>query len=108
MIESALRSKVDPATSVENFGYFFPSIRAQGLRIEWPADTLAVGQVILDRLCHTIQQGAFLATNEKDDCRFCDYQSICGDVQQVADRSARLLAQHDVVPLQDLRELRRG
>jgi len=108
MIETALRKNLDPKAVVERFGYFFPSIRAHGLRVDWDADTLADGMTILERLCASVEDGAFVATNDKDDCRYCDYASICRDVNRVTSQSKGLLGRDDLVPLKHFRELRRG
>ena len=108
MIETALRKNLDPKAIVERFGYFFPSIRAHGRRVDWDADTLASGMTILERLCASVEDGAFVATNDKDDCRYCDYASICRDVNRVTSQSKGLLDRDDLVPLTHFRELRRG
>jgi hypothetical protein len=113
MIESALRHGLDPDAVVERFGYFFPSIRARGLRVDWQADTLEEGMLVLQRLCGGIAAGAFLATDDKQDCRFCDYRSIC-DVDRVTRHSKQLLDRDDLLereellPLENLWRLRRG
>jgi RecB family exonuclease len=108
LIETALRSKIDPAAVVERFGYFFPGVRAHGLRVDWDARTLSSGLAILDRLCAGIAEGAFVATNNKDDCRFCDYASVCRDVDSVTSHSHQLLKRDDLPTLRHFRELRRG
>ena len=108
MIETALRKNLDPKAIVDRFGYFFPSIRAHGLRVDWDADTLAVGLGIVERLCASIEEGTFAATDNKDDCRYCDYASICRDVNRVTSQSKGLLDRDDLVPLRHFRELRRG
>lgn len=108
MIESALRAKHDPQAAVEGFGYFFPSVRTFGLRVQWDATALAGGASILTKLCSLIREGAFLATNKADDCRFCDYTSICGDGQRLASQSQELLERTDLVSLGHFRELRCG
>lgn len=108
MIEMALRKKLDSKAVVERFGYFFPSIRAHGLRVDWDADTLASGLAILQRVCATVENGAFIATDNADDCRYCDYASICRDVDRVTSHSESLLDRDDLVPLKHFRELRRG
>jgi ATP-dependent helicase/nuclease subunit B len=108
MIETALREKLDPQAAVAGFGYFFPSVRSFGLRVQWDAQTLSAGAGVLGSLCELIRAGAFLATNQKDDCRFCDYQAICGDAEQLATHSQALLDRADLIALQPLRELRRG
>lgn len=108
MIETVIRAKLDPNATVERFGYFFPSVRAHGLRIDWDANTLSIGLAVLLRLCKTVAAGAFLATDDSDDCSYCDYASICHQVDQVTSHSKSLLDRDDLVPLQHLRELRRG
>jgi PD-(D/E)XK nuclease superfamily len=108
MIETIMREKLDPSARVEQFGYFFPGVRAHGLRIHWDAAVLAPGLAILDRLCSTIAAGAFVATNNKDDCSYCDYRTICRDVDRVTAQSKVLLERDDLIPLKAFQELRRG
>jgi len=108
MIEAAIRKKLNPNAVVERFGYFFPTIRALGLRYDWNANTLATGMMILERLCLMIADGAFLATNDVNDCKFCDYRSVCRDVHGVTWQSKSFLNGPDFPPLQHLRELRNG
>lgn len=108
MIETALRAKHDSTAMVERFGYFFPSLRGQGRRIQWDAKELAAGTATLERLCSLVAEGAFPATNNADDCQFCDYKSICGDATKVAAQGQRLLERDDILPLLHFRELRRG
>jgi ATP-dependent helicase/nuclease subunit B len=108
MIEAAIRKKLNPKAVVERFGYFFPTTRALGLRYDWDAKTLATGMTILEHLCLLIADGAFLATNTADDCKFCDYQSICRDVHGVTRQSKTFLNGPEFPPLQHLRELRNG
>jgi ATP-dependent helicase/nuclease subunit B len=108
LIEKALKSQHDSQAHVASFGYFFPSVKTRGLRIEWPAAALADGLPIVERLCQLIAAGAFPATSSRDDCTFCDYQSVCGDVGAVTAVSQQLLARTDLVPLAPYRELRGG
>jgi len=108
MMETAIRKKLAPKAVIERFGYFFPTIRALGLRYEWDAKTLATGLTILERLCLTLADGAFLATNNQDDCKFCDYQSVCRDTHGVTWQSKTFLDGTDFPPLHHLRELRNG
>jgi ATP-dependent helicase/nuclease subunit B len=108
MIETALRKKVDPHAIVERFGYFFPGTRSHGARIDWDAATLSSGLEVLERICASIEAGAFLATDDKNDCRYCDYAPICRNVDRVTSHSKSLLDRHDLVPLEHFWELRRG
>lgn len=106
MIETALRARHDPKATVEGFGYFFPSVRTFGSRFYWEAATLEAGTSILNSVCSLIREGAFPATNRADDCRFCDFQSICGDGHRVASESQGLLDRNDLISLRHFRELR--
>ena len=65
-----------PDARVERFGYFFPSEKASGERIEFTAEQLEEGQNVLARLARIAASGAFLATTAADkDCGFCDYRA---------------------------------
>ncbi len=72
------------------FGYFFPNSKTQGKRIEWTATALKQGDEILQDLCLMIQRGAFPATTNPDDCKFCDYTNVCQDARLVAIDSIRM------------------
>jgi ATP-dependent helicase/DNAse subunit B len=81
-----------PGATIERFGYFFPSEKASGERIEYTTQELGAGREVLNRLARIASSGAFLATTEHEsDCKFCEYQAICGDVALVAAASARKL-----------------
>ena len=73
--------------SVSSFGYFFPSAKTEGRRIQWTAGELRSGDTVLRNICDLIKRGVFIATNDPDDCGYCDYQSVCGDVQQVTQQA---------------------
>jgi len=107
-IEAALRERVDPKAVVERFGYFFPGVRAHGLRMDWNASSLSAGTAILEKLCTIIADGSFLATNAKDDCEYCDYSTICRDAARVTGISDRLLMEPGYPQLRHFRELRGG
>jgi ATP-dependent helicase/nuclease subunit B len=108
MIEAVIRKQLTPKGVVERFGYFFPTTRALGLRYDWDANTLATGMAILERLCLMIADGAFLATNDANDCKFCDYQPVCRDVDDVTWTSKSFLNGPGFPELQHLRNLRNG
>jgi len=105
MVERRLKEVV-PGARVRQFGFFFPSDRERGQRIQWSAEQLADGRRILASLVGTIRRGAFLPTTDADDCKFCPYRPICGDVEAVARASQAKLAAGDRL-LADLAE-RRG
>lgn len=99
--------QLDPGQSaVKSFGFFFPGRRGAGRRISWSREQLEPGSVLLSQLCEAIRKGAFLATNNSDDCKYCEYQAICGDVDEVALASHRKLenpSNQDLIPFKQLR-----
>jgi hypothetical protein len=96
-----------PAGKVERFGYFFPSDKAGGERIEFVPKQLEAGGEVLERLAKIASSGAFLATNQADkDCGFCDYAGICGDVDGLARASDRKLKSPSNIILAPYAELR--
>jgi hypothetical protein len=109
MAAHRLREVMGPDVEVLYFGFFFPSPRAAGMRMQWSREDLEAGRTILDQMCRLITAGAFLATDDADeDCRYCDYRPICGDVDAVAAASRRKLDNPENIVLQPLRELRRA
>jgi ATP-dependent helicase/nuclease subunit B len=107
MVEHRLREVVAPDAQVSHFGFFFPGLKSHGIRIDWPRERLAEGGLFLERLCRIVGKGAFLATdNYEQDCKFCEYQCICGDVREVSAASNRKLANPENILLESFRELR--
>jgi hypothetical protein len=105
MVERRLK-EVLPGARVRQFGFFFPSDRERGQRIQWSAEQLTDGRHVLASLVGTIRRGAFLPTTDAGDCKFCPYLAICGDAEAVARASQAKLASGDRL-LADLAE-RRG
>jgi ATP-dependent helicase/nuclease subunit B len=66
---------------IESFGYFFPSLKAYGERIAWPAERLAEGPAMLDRLCRLLATGCFPETDAPGDLRFSDYGEVRDDLE---------------------------
>src|SRR5262249_59155186 len=92
---------------VVHCGSFLPSLRERGNRLNWHREKLDEGRRVVGQLCQIVSNGAFLATNNhEEDCKFCAYQKICGDVRQVSAASARKLDNPANVLLQPFRELR--
>lgn len=90
------------------FGYFFPNTKEGGLRMQWTPSQLQSGDQILRLICDAIGNGVFVATSEKEDCRYCDYQSICSPVEVTALQSQAKLANSSntsLAPLVALRSL---
>jgi ATP-dependent helicase/nuclease subunit B len=107
MARAILRKKVSPGAEISHFGYFFPGSGHRGVRIRrWRSQMMGAAEVI-GRLCRILASGCFLATNNaKEDCPFCDYLLVCGDVDAVAAASARKLENSSNGCLQPIRELR--
>ena len=98
-----------PGAKVDRFGFFFPSEKGAGERIEYTPAELEQGSEVLARLARIAATGAFLATTRHDkDCSFCDFQSICGDVAAVAAASTRKLSDTSNATLEPYRNLRHG
>jgi ATP-dependent helicase/nuclease subunit B len=77
---------------VEGFGYFFPGDKERGRRLDYAGHELAEGRGILQKLSQIAGSGSFLATNCVNDCKFCDYRPVCGDIETVVSQSAAKLA----------------
>lgn len=108
MLRHRIAAMGGQADSVESFGYFFPSPKTDGLRLSWTRGELRSGDQLLGDICELIAGGVFLATTDKSDCRFCDYQSVCGDAESVAELSRWKSAQscnQILGPWRQLREI---
>ena len=93
---------------VESFGYFFPSPRTEGLRLQWTRAELASGDDVLRSICDLITSGVFLPTTDPSDCTYCDYLPVCGDAQTVTEESLRkssLACNKVLQPWRKLREI---
>jgi hypothetical protein len=61
----------------------------------------------VDLLCQTVAQGAFVPTTDhEEDCKFCDYRTICGDTQRVTSWSQAMLKNSSNTALEPFRKLR--
>jgi hypothetical protein len=106
MVTHRLRMAVDPDAAVRYFGFFFPGAKGRGERITWTGETLASGREILESLVQIVSSGAFSATNNVEDCKFCNYRGVCGDVDAVVAASKAKLAVPENQLLTPMRELR--
>ncbi len=88
------------------FGYFFPTEKGHGERITFTPAKLADAPNVLSRLRELVARGAFPATNQMDDCAYCDYRPICRDIESITTQSAVKLASPANDVLQPFRELR--
>ncbi|MBZ0258321.1 PD-(D/E)XK nuclease family protein [bacterium] len=101
-----LRQHASSDAQVVRFGYFFPSPKGNGERLVWGAEELTQLGNVLFRLNQIASMGAFLPTQDADDCRFCEFQPICGDVVAQAERSEEKLLNQQNDRLAPMKELR--
>ena len=106
MLRHRLVDTVDPQAKVNYFGYFFPSPKAAGERIQWTTGDLISGDAVLLQICDAISSGTFIATNDKSDCTFCDYKPICGAPDTTAASALVQLETCDQPSLDPIRALR--
>jgi ATP-dependent helicase/nuclease subunit B len=106
IVEARLRGALSTSEEVRSFGYFFPGRSAAGERIAWDAARLAGGGHVVTRICRLISSGAFAPTTDADDCRYCDYSHLCGDIRSLAagSRGKVLGGEPLLEPLRRLRE----
>ena len=106
MVAHRLRAEVSSKAKVARFGFFFPGARERGRRIEWDTAQLSEGKKVLGNLIGVIRHGLFLPTDDKDDCNYCNYRTICGNAVEVAASSAQKLGNTENKMLKPIRELR--
>ncbi len=106
LAESRLRETVSPEAAVDRFGYFFPTTREHGERVEWTAAELAQGVRVLGRLCEMLAKGVFPFTDDPGDVNYSDYKDAFGDVHAAAEASSRKLENQENEPLTPFRRLR--
>lgn len=107
VIAALLKRRIDPESRVSKFGYYFPSLKGHGVRIVTVEDTTTNGVDILKGLCRMMSRGCFPpTTSDKEDCEFCEYREVCGDVETVAVQSLRKIKDESNEMLRDFRLIR--
>ena len=106
MAESRLREQVSSRARVEQFGYFFPSVREHGERISWRAEDLVRGKQVLEDLCRLMAAGCFPFTDDPEDVSLSDYMGAFGVVEQAALQIRAKLENSKNVALEPMRRLR--
>ncbi len=75
---ATLLRRIDDKPAVARGVYEFPSARGGGERVvKSPPSRAAVVRVLSD-LFDVMATGGFLATDDKDECRYCDFTRACG------------------------------
>jgi ATP-dependent helicase/nuclease subunit B len=63
--------------SVARAEYHFPTRRSENQRHRYDTASLDDGRAVIVDLLELVRTGAFLPTNDPNDCRFCDYGDVC-------------------------------
>lgn len=97
-----------PGANVASFGYFFPSAKGQGNRVEWDNAQLEAGVEILADLCRMLATGCFpFTTNPDADLYKSDYEIAFGDVKKASEDIKRKLRDPGNAVLEPFRRLRK-
>ena len=108
MLRHRLAKEIGPDAKPMFFGYFFPSPKTEGLRLQWTSGELKTGDGILSHICDAISTGAFMATNDEKDCGYCEYLPICGDPAATSQQSLvqlKVCSDSALDPMRSLREI---
>jgi CRISPR/Cas system-associated exonuclease Cas4 (RecB family) len=86
-------------------GYYFPTAKGNGLRImRSPAIRNELFDILGD-LFELLQKGIFPASDDKDSCKFCDYDRICGGPLVAVERSkVKVEADDQLKPFKRLKD----
>jgi ATP-dependent helicase/nuclease subunit B len=76
---------------VSRSGYFFPGRKGEGQRIASPPDPKPAGEV-LGTLFDLLAAGMFPHAVSDRDCRYCDFETICGGAGDAGQASQAKLA----------------
>ncbi|MGB9617902.1 MAG: PD-(D/E)XK nuclease family protein, partial [Desulfomonilaceae bacterium] len=107
IVAALLKRRLHPDARVHKFGYYFPSVKGRGVRIVSADDAVQIGNEIVTALCRLMSRGCFPATNDaKEDCQFCEYAAVCGDVETAASQSRSKIANQANETLADFRWIR--
>jgi ATP-dependent helicase/nuclease subunit B len=69
--------RLRPGERVDIAEYHFPTRRGENDVASFPRPILAPGHAVLATLLDMARRGRFLATENKDDCRYCDFATVC-------------------------------
>ncbi|HEY8499493.1 MAG TPA: PD-(D/E)XK nuclease family protein, partial [Clostridia bacterium] len=84
--------------------YLFPTKKGEGRRFVRVQDNISKFFELLDDLFTLMEEGAFAATEDPDDCRWCDYQVVCR-IQRLQRVIAGKRSDPDIKALSALRRL---
>jgi hypothetical protein len=96
--------------SVVRAEYHFPTVKGGADRATYTADELSKGLGVVDSLLDIAASGHFHATEDSNDCRFCDYAAVCRvrlEGSRVVSPAAKWVNEaRDIEELNGLRALR--
>ncbi len=102
-LEQLLARAGSPA-EVSRSGYFFPGRKGEGQRLAIMLDPSRTRDVTR-RLLDLLRAGAFPHAVDKEDCKFCDYETVCGGERVARRRAQAKLAATRLPVLQAFREI---
>jgi ATP-dependent helicase/nuclease subunit B len=62
---------------VARMEYRFPTARADNTIVGYEISELGAGREVISALLDNVAAGRFLPTDDRDDCRFCDFRTCC-------------------------------
>ena len=83
MAFDTLLARQGQAGRVSQSGYFFPGRKGEGQRVAVSIDT-AETRNALSRLFDLVAAGMFPHAVSRDDCKFCDFEAICGGAAEAS------------------------
>ena len=104
MALEALLGRAGLTATVSRSGYFFPGRKGEGRRMPMAIDAEETRDV-LRRLLGLLRAGTFPHASHKDDCRYCDYEAVCGGAIRAAARSKEKLERASLPVLTAFREI---
>jgi RecB family exonuclease len=66
-----------PGEQVATSEYHFPTVRGENRVAGYDRAALEPGHQVVGTLVELAREGRFVATNQRDDCRFCDFREVC-------------------------------
>ena len=91
--------------------YHFPGRRSENHRARYGPRVLDEGLNVVDRLLVLPERGLFHHTNDREDCRYCDFAAVCrvqvNEHGEVDSKRADWVRDRPLEELQLLKELRR-
>ena len=105
MAEIYIRNRTRQKTATCDFAFFFPTLKAHGLRILKNAQECRMGTSVVGSLCDIIAGGTFLATIDEKSCSYCDYSLICGNTAITTTCSRNKLENLSNVKLEPFRKI---